>query len=158
MLTRTEGEAAAARARIESGEPWSSVAKALSIDNASRSQGGKLRAVSEGQRGRALDRALAAAERGELQGPVKARSGWYVFKVTKIKPARRMTLRQAGPTIAHLLRSQRQQQALDTFVKGFTKRWTARTICRQGYRTADCANGPDATPESERTSVIGGVR
>lgn len=142
VLSKTKGDAAAARARIEAGERWATVAKDLSIDRASRSRGGKLRGVADGQQGRALNRALFSAERGELRGPVRTRFGWYVFEVTKIRPARRQSLEQAKPAIASLLRAQRQQGALDTFVGAFTERWRARTICRQGYRTSDCANGP----------------
>jgi foldase protein PrsA len=143
VLSKTRREAAAARARIEAGERWRTVAKDVSIDKASRSRGGKLRGVTEGQSERALNRALFAAERGELRGPLRTRFGWYVFKVTKIKRARQQPLEEVRRTIARLLRSQREQQALDTFVRGFTRRWSARTFCRRGYRISDCANGSE---------------
>lgn len=154
VLAKTKRNAAAARARIQAGERWATVAKALSIDPASRSQGGKLRWVAQGQPERAFSRALFAAKQGELQGPVRTRFGWYVFKVTKIKPAIRQSLEQASGTIRILLRSQGQQQALDEFVQAFTKRWRRRTICRRGYRTSDCANGPEAPGSVSRSYAL----
>lgn len=142
VKTKTKGEAAAARARIEAGERWSTVAEQLSTDRASRSRGGRLRGLAEGQLERALDRAVFASRRGALRGPIRTRSGWYVFRVTRIRPAREHSLERSRPTIVALLRSQREQEALDRFVRDFTRRWRAQTICRAGYRTSDCANGP----------------
>lgn len=141
VLTKTRTESEAARARIEGGERWASVAKDLSIDPSTRSRGGRLRNVAEGQQERRLDRALFAADRGELGGPVETRFGFYVFKVTRVRPAARQTLARARDTIRQLLRSMEEQQSFDRFVRSFTKRWRARTICSPGYRTTDCANG-----------------
>lgn len=144
VLTKTRAKAAEARARIEAGEPWATVARDLSIDPGSRSRGGRLPAVSKGQQERRFDRAVFAAKRGELNGPVRTRFGYYVFKVTRIRPARQQTLEQAKLSIVQLLISRRSQRKLDAFVEAFTSKWRARTTCRQGYRTTDCANGPSA--------------
>lgn len=135
VMTKTRSEAAVARARIEAGERWAAVAKDLSIDPASRKRGGRLRNVASHR----SVRAFFAAARGRLRGPVRTRFGWYVFKVTRIRPSERLPLRKARSTIRQLLRSQREQEALDVFVRDFNARWKARTVCRRGYRTEDCA-------------------
>ena len=56
------------------------------------------------------------------------------------------SLAEAKETIKQTLASQGQQQALDKFVKDFTKRWKEKTECSEGYKTTDCKNGPKATP------------
>jgi foldase protein PrsA len=146
VLTKTEDKANEAKSRIQKGDPWAKVAKALSIDETSKAQGGKLAAVAKGQQEAALDKAVFEAKKDALTGPVKTQFGFYVFKVTNITPASQQSLDQAKETIKQLLISQKQQKALDDFVKKFTEKWTARTNCREGYRTTDCANGPKPTP------------
>ena len=53
---------------------------------------------------------------------------------------RKMSRRKARRVIRRLLRSQRQQQALDRFVKDFRERYTAVTVCAEGYVIAECSN------------------
>src|SRR4051794_24143869 len=146
VLTKTQAKAQQAKAAIQSGQSFASVAKKFSIDQASKAQGGKLAAVAKGQQEKALDTAVFNAKKGSLQGPVKTQFGFYDFKVTKITPASQQSLDQAKTTIKQLLASQKQQKALDTFVKKFQKKWKAKTDCRDGYRTQDCKNAPKATP------------
>jgi len=146
VLTKDEAKAKQAKAAIESGEKWADVAKKYSIDQASKAQGGKLAAVAKGQQEKALDDAVFGAKKNQLVGPVKTQFGWYVFKVNKISQASQQTLDQAKTTIKQLLSSQKQQKALDAFVKKFQKKWKDKTDCRSGYRTQDCANAPKVTP------------
>jgi foldase protein PrsA len=146
VLTKTEAKANQAKAAIEGGQSFASVAKKFSIDQASKAQGGKLAAVAKGQQEKALDDAVFSAKKGKLEGPVKTQFGYYVFKVTKVTPASQQSLDQAKTTIKQLLASQKQQKALDAFVKKFQKKWKEKTDCRDGYRTQDCKNAPKATP------------
>ena len=146
VLTKGEAKAKQAKAALEDGDSFKSVAKKYSIDQASKAQGGKLPAVAKGQQEKALDTAIFKAKKGELVGPVKTQFGYYVFDVTKITPASQQSLAQAKETIKQTLASENQQKALDKFVKSFRKRWKEKTDCREGYRTADCKNAPKATP------------
>ena len=84
VLTKTEAKANEAKQALESGQSFKDVAKEFSIDEASKSQGGKLPAVAKGQQEKAFDDAIFAAEKGELTGPVKTQFGWYVFEVDKV--------------------------------------------------------------------------
>jgi foldase protein PrsA len=155
VLTKTKAKAEQARKALDSGQSFKKVAKKYSIDQASKSQGGKLPAVAKGQQEKALDKAIFSAKKGELTGPVKTQFGYYVFDVTKITPASQQTLEQAKKTIQQTLASQNQQKALDKFVKSFRKRWKAKTDCREGYRTQDCKNAPKATPTPTATAPAG---
>ena len=142
VLTKTEAKAQAAKNAIESGQPWKTVAKQYSIDQASKAQGGKLAAVAKGQQDKAFEDAVFAASKGEIGGPVKTQFGWYVFKVQKITPASQQSLDQSRDTIKNLLRSQRQQKALDKWIKDFRQRYKDKTTCADDFKTAECSNGP----------------
>jgi foldase protein PrsA len=142
VLTKTAAKAGEAKAALQSGQSWKTVAKKLSIDQASKNQGGVLLAVSQGQQEKALDDAVFKAAKSKLNGPIKTQFGYYVFMVTKVTPASQQTLAQAKPTIKQLLASQNQQKALDAFIKDFQKKWKSKTNCRTGYVTQDCKNAP----------------
>jgi foldase protein PrsA len=157
VLTKTKAQAEQAKAALESGQSFKSVAKEFSIDDASKAQGGKLPAVAKGQQEKAFDDAIFKAPKGEIQGPVKTQFGFYVFKVDKINKASQQTLEQAKPTIKQLLTSQNQQKALDSFVKDFRKRWKDKTECQDEFATQDCKNAPKPTPTPTPGAVEGGA-
>jgi foldase protein PrsA len=142
VLTKSEDKANQAKSALEGGQDFKSVAKTYSIDEASKAQGGKLPAVAKGQQEKALDTAVFAAKKGQLEGPVKTQFGWYVFEVDKITPASQQSQEQATETIKNLLRSQRQQKALDDFIKDFRENYRADTSCADDYKVAECKNGP----------------
>jgi foldase protein PrsA len=142
VLTKGEDKANEAKQALQGGGSWQDVAKRFSIDQASKNQGGKLLAVAEGQQEPALDKAVFAAEKGKLTGPVKTQFGYYVFEVTKVTPKSQQTLEQAKTTIKGIVASENQQKALDAFIKDFQKQWKEKTNCRKGYVTSDCKNAP----------------
>src|SRR4051794_10110787 len=142
VLTKTKAKADQARAAIQSGQDFKSVAKKFSIDQASKNQGGVLLGVSKGQQEKALDTAVFKAKKGQLVGPVKTQFGYYVFKVQKVTSASQQSLKEATPTIKQLLTSQNQQKALEKFVKDFRDKWKGKTNCRKGYVTQECKNAP----------------
>jgi len=142
VLTKSEAKANEAKSALDGGEKFTKVVKDYSIDEASKAQGGKLPAVAKGQQEKALDEAVFAAERGTLEGPVKTQFGWYVFEVTKVSAASQQSLEQATETIKNLLRSQREQKALDDFVKKFRADYKSETDCADDYEVAECKNGP----------------
>src|SRR5215213_8894713 len=142
VLTKTEAKADQAKKALESGQPFKKVVKKYSIDEASKSQNGLLPAVAEGQQEKAFDTAIFDAPKGKVQGPVKTQFGWYVFKVEKITEASQQTLDESQDTIRNLLRSQRQQKALDAFVKQFREDYKDQTKCADDYRVVECENAP----------------
>jgi foldase protein PrsA len=142
VLTKTEAKAQEARQALESGQSWKQVVKDYSIDEASKAQGGKLAAVAKGQQDKAFEDAAFAASKGELEGPVKTQFGWYVFEVQKVTPASQQSLDQSRDTIRNLLRDERQQKALDAFIKDFRQEYKDETNCSDDYRVAECKNAP----------------
>jgi foldase protein PrsA len=154
VLTKTEQKAQEARDALDGGEPWKQVVNQYSIDEASKAQAGLLPAVAKGQQDKALDDAVFEAKKGELAGPVKTQFGWYVFEVEKVTPASQQSLEQSRDTIRNLLRSERQQKALDEFVKDFREDYREMTDCADDYRIEECANAPKQ--ESDTGPASGG--
>jgi foldase protein PrsA len=142
VLTKTEAKAEQAMRALKGGQSFKKVVKQYSIDEASKSQNGLLPAVSEGQQEKAFDKAIFSAPKGQIEGPVKTQFGWYVFEVAKITKASQQTLEQSKDTIKNVLRSQRQQKALDGFVKQFREDYKAETNCADDYRVVECKNAP----------------
>ena len=64
--------------------------------------------------------------------------GYYIYEVKSISKGSQQTLAQAQASIKQQLTSTKASTALTSFVSGFKKRWTAKTICRSGYVVMDC--------------------
>ena len=146
VLTKRKADAERARAELERGASWKSVARRYSIDDDSKRKGGKLPPLAEGELENAFEKAVFRARKGRLVGPVRTEYGYYVLTVTKIERERQQSLTEVEETIRQMLESEAQQAALDVFVQDFTARWRAKTECAEGYRTSDCRNGPAPAP------------
>ncbi len=153
ILVKTQADAQAALAAVQKGTPFAVEAKKVSIDVATKNQGGALTGVVRGQEEQALDTAIFAAPVNKLLGPVKTPFGYYVFIVTKVTPATQQPLSGVSSTIKQQLLSQNQQAALTKFVNDFTKRWTALTNCRTGFVVMDCKNY--TAPKTGATGATG---
>ena len=153
MLTTSRAKAAAARAALAGGASWGPVARRHSIDEASRSEGGKVLQVTRAQQDKALGDAVFEAREGTLSRPVKASDGYYVFQVTRIFRPRQQTLEEARPTIEQLLVSEDRRKKVDAFTEEFRAKWRSRTECREGYVTPECKNGPDTAPQTAQAGA-----
>ena len=71
ILTKTEAQANKAKAALEGGASFASVANQYSIDAASKKDGGKLPAVAQGSQEGAFDKAIFGAPLNKVVGPVK---------------------------------------------------------------------------------------
>src|SRR3954452_2523816 len=142
VLAAKKAKADAALKAIKSGTPWAKVAKQYSSDTASKSQGGRLPGVTKGQQEKTFDAAIFSAQKNKVLGPIKTQFGYYVFRVTKITPAKQQSLTQVKATIKNLLQSQQQQKALNDFVKDWQKRSKDMTTCAKGYVVPQCKNAP----------------
>jgi peptidyl-prolyl cis-trans isomerase D len=76
------------RSRIEGGEPFAEVAKSVSQDPGSKSQGGDLGEIERGIMDPAFDEAAFAQEAGRVGEPVRTRFGWHLILVESVVPAR----------------------------------------------------------------------
>jgi foldase protein PrsA len=152
VLTATEAKATRAKAALARSGSWRSVAKRFSLDDATKSKGGKLAGVTEGQQEKALDDAIFAAAKGRLTGPVRTQFGHYVFEVTRVTRGSQQTRQQAKETIKQLLVSEKQQKLFDDFTNDFRAKWKARTRCHEGFLTQECENAPEAAPTPSQTT------
>jgi foldase protein PrsA len=142
VLTKDKAKAQQAKKALESGQSWKSVAKKYSVDQASKSKGGALPGVAKGQQEPAFDKAIFAATKGKLTGPIKTQFGWYVFDVSKVTPTKQQTLEESKTSIKQILASQNQQTALKKFGDDYRNRYKKTTDCRKGYVVDDCKNAP----------------
>ena len=155
VLTKTEAKADQAKQRLDDGQSFKAVSQDMSIDQASKANGGKLPDVAKGQQEKAFDDAVFEAKTGEILGPIKTQFGWYVFEVTKTKPAKQQSLEQSKEAIRGLMRSERQQKSLQDFIEGFREEFKDKTKCREDYVIAECSNAPD--DETETGPASGGA-
>jgi foldase protein PrsA len=153
VLTKTEAQANKAKAALEAGQSFKTVAAKYSIDQGTRDNGGLLAAVPKGQQEKALDDATFSAAKGKISGPVKTQFGYYVFEVTKITPGTQQTLDQSKASIKQLLVSQAQQNKINAFSKSFEKKWTDRTDCAKAYVTTDCKNAPKTSTSTTASTA-----
>jgi parvulin-like peptidyl-prolyl isomerase len=142
VLTKDKAKAEQAKKALESGQSWKAVAKKYSVDQASKGKGGALPGVAKGQQEPGFDKAIFAADKGKLTGPVKTQFGWYVFEVSKITATKQQTLEESKSSIKQILASQSQQSALKKFGDDYRKRYKKTTDCRKGYVVDDCKNAP----------------
>jgi foldase protein PrsA len=142
VLTKDKAKAAQAKKALDSGQSWKAVAKKYSVDQASKNKGGALPGVAKGQQEPAFDKAIFAAKKGQLTGPVKTQFGWYVFDVSKVTPSKQQTLEESKASIKQILASQNQQGALKKFGDDYRNRYKKETDCRKGYVVDDCKNAP----------------
>jgi foldase protein PrsA len=155
VLTKTKAKANQAKSEIDGGGSFKAVSKKYSIDEASKQQGGKLPDVAEGQQEASFNNAIFTAKKGSLEGPVKTQFGFYVFQVTKVSKASQQSLDQSRETIKNLLKSQKQQKALDTFIKDFRKRYKDKTVCADDFAVAECKNAPKGKTNTTATTPGG---
>jgi foldase protein PrsA len=138
VITRARARALAAKAALENGRSWETVAREYSVHLLSRASGGRITNARKGESDEGLGAAIFRAGKGQLTGPVRDDDTWAVFVVDKIKPAYQPTLAQARDEVRDRLRSGRERRALEAY----TERYRAATTCAPGFRIPACKNGP----------------
>ena len=156
VLTKTAANANAAKAALAGGQSWKTVVKKYSTDQQSKLTGGLLQGVVKGQEDKALDTAAFSASAGKLSGPVKGQFGYYVFQVKKITAGSTQSLANATLAIRQQLIAQKQQTAVNGYVKTFDKKWSSRTNCAKGFTVKDiCKNAPKSKTSTTATTTTG---
>ncbi|WP_210528436.1 peptidylprolyl isomerase [Rubellimicrobium arenae] len=108
ILVASQEEAQAAIDRINGGESFEDVAKELSTDTGSGSQGGELGWFSAGMMVPEFEQAVAGLEKGQLSAPVQSQFGWHIIRLNDTRP-------KAAPTLEEVrseLEGQIQQEAV----------------------------------------------
>ncbi|WP_210494346.1 peptidyl-prolyl cis-trans isomerase [Patulibacter sp. SYSU D01012] len=142
VLTKTEAQAEKAKKAVEDGQSFASVAKRYSIDSTTKKNGGKL-TFQKGQQEAALEKAAFAAKKGDVAGPIKTESGYYVVQIDKITPSKTVPFDQVKAVLKQQLQQTKPQEAWSKWGERITKEWKAKTECRDGYNDVElCGNQP----------------
>ncbi|MDQ3769764.1 MAG: peptidyl-prolyl cis-trans isomerase [Actinomycetota bacterium] len=144
VLTEDEAGARRARAEVRKGTSFAKVAKRFSIDATSKNRDGKLLGVvRSSQLGKPLENAIFGARRGELVGPVKTTSGYYVLRVTKVTEGGQPSLAEKRGAIRNVLGLQQAGEARSAFTQEFRDQYRKKTTCAEGFVVSGvCGNAP----------------
>ncbi|HEX7279273.1 MAG TPA: peptidyl-prolyl cis-trans isomerase [Solirubrobacterales bacterium] len=119
---------------------WKKAAAQYSIDPTSKKKGGLQEGISEEFVKGPLRAAIFDSATGELVGPVKFQENYILIEVVKLNPAKVQSLAEAKAQIESTLSQETQQDFFSEFAGQYRERWTARTVCADGYETEQCSN------------------
>ncbi len=142
VKNKDKSKVEAAKAALEkdaSNKSWEKVAKRYSTDT-TKSNGGLQSSVAEGTLAEPLNKAVFAADQGDVEGPLKEGNTWVVFEVMKVTPQKTQELDEARSQISAQLAEQANQQTFNAFVRNYGSTWTSRTFCASGFLIERCAN------------------
>lgn len=87
ILLQTKDEAEAALARLKNGADFAELAKELTVDTASKDNGGDLEFFSRGRMNPQFEEAAFKLNKGEISDVVESPNGFHIIKVTDKKSA-----------------------------------------------------------------------
>jgi hypothetical protein len=87
-----------------------------------------------------VDYAVFASRPGVASQPMSMNSGWTVFVVRKIIPARAEPLRKVHGEVLAAVTQQRERRIASAFQTEYVRRWTSSTTCQPGYAAPGCAH------------------
>jgi foldase protein PrsA len=89
----------------------------------------------------ALARRIFRTRPRRIVGPVRTRFGYYVFRVTRVHPARELSTARSRRIARGRLVARAQQAAINQHAAEFAERWRARTTCAPRYaKYPDCGS------------------
>lgn len=145
VVTKTKAKADQAKQALRNGASWDAVVKQYSTTpKSSKARAVKGPKLSEGQE--ALERAVYDSAKGEIEGPVNTRLGWYVFEVTRVTPEGQASLAEVKERIRPVLEGQRRKAAVARFHEDYRE----ETVCADEFKAPECSNGP-----KEKSSTTG---
>ena len=118
LLIDTEEQATQARDRLDSGEPFLEVSRAVSkAPNAEA--GGDVGTIARGTLPAGLDDVVFALSEGEVSAPVASPAGYHIFQVLEVVPE--------GPASRDEIEPVVQYELADELSRNFTRRCVAQT-------------------------------
>lgn len=141
------------------GKAWQSAAKQYSQDEASRSQGGLLTGVVEGQGDPGLDEQIFSLGIGEQSEIFETPRGFYFIQVVSEKPEGQNELTEDLRTaIRQTVEGQKQQEIQADFSTDFQERWQSVTACAPEVTLFPlCAGTEDPAAEAEAAAEADGA-
>jgi foldase protein PrsA len=133
VLVRTRAQATRIRARLRAGASFQALARAHSLDRATRRAGGVL-AVYRGRGDRAFERAAFALRTGQISAPVRTRAGWHVIQaLSATRPAVTIPLADVRGSIRELVRLAKANAEMDRWTRDVKAAWAAKTVYAPGF-------------------------
>jgi hypothetical protein len=129
----TRRQALVARRELAAGTSW----KTLGVRGGHDEIDGGRRIIVRGLLERGLQRRIFSAPRGKVVGPVRTKTDYVIFRVSRIKPARVHSRGRSRHIVHPLVVSYAQQDALDDYARELNARWTARTTCAPAFARVD---------------------
>lgn len=87
---------------------------------------------------RGIEKAIFAAKPHTLVGPLRLRSFWGFFEVTRVIPRAVKPLVRVRHAIQQQLAGEQQRSTLASFIGAWRRKWIARTDCSPGYVVQKC--------------------
>ncbi len=117
LIEAEDGKDAEAKAKIEkiaerlaAGEDFAAVAKSVSEDPGSASEGGDLGFAGPGVYDPAFEKALYALEKGQVSKPVRSEFGWHLIKLLDVQSPEVPSLDSLRPELVRELKAQQVEQ------------------------------------------------
>jgi foldase protein PrsA len=152
VLTKTKADADKAKKELDGGAKFGDVVKEYSIDTITKKDGGKLQNVAKGQQEKALGDASFKAKKGEIVGPIKTETGYYVVQVDKITASKLVPFKDVKEQIKQQLTQTKPQEALTKWQTETLDTWKEKTNCRKGYVVDFCKNAPKPETQTATTA------
>lgn len=141
IVVSSQKEARTLLRRLGSGADFAALARAHSLDDATRDQGGALGAVASSELEKEYAAGAFGAASGAVFGPVRTDDGWNVGIVRTIVPAHQPTYAEVADQARESLRSERALKAWRDWLKDRIER--AEVEYADAYRPSD-PNEPPA--------------
>jgi parvulin-like peptidyl-prolyl isomerase len=140
IFTSHRARATKALAALRNGRGFASVARKFTEDATGKRHGGFSPHVSEGQFQPALGKAIFRAKLGEIVGPVRLKDGFFIFKVTRIRPAALLPFEDVKPYVEFNAVDRLSEAQSEDKLNEFTARWKSATVCRAKYTIDLCGS------------------
>lgn len=122
ILVDTEEEARNILEKIKKGEDFSKLAESFSKDKGTAQRGGDLGFLGRGRTVPEFENAAFNLKSGEISAPVKTHFGYHIIKVFDKKEGSQLDFEQVKDKIKKQLISEKQREALESFIKGLTEK------------------------------------
>lgn len=151
ILVETEDEAKGVLKELQEGVDFKELAKEKSIEPAAKTTGGDLGFFSKGQMVKEFeDAAFALKNVGQLSGPVETQFGWHIIR----KEADTIGFDDAKEEIISMLKSQKEQEMLKTYVDDLRKNADIEIMMQEETGTEGIFSELNATEENKTDEEI----
>jgi foldase protein PrsA len=143
IVNKDQAQVERAKALLESDDSaanWKKVAARYSTDKATKDSGGLRAGVAEGQSEPALEEEIFSAAEGELIGPFKGQSNYYLIQVETIDEAETTPIADVTKQIGQQLSQGKAQEIAQDFQQDLLEKWKARSFCADDYVMDSCEN------------------